>query len=102
MITPKFLDDLDNTVDYKAIVHDIDESILQHHGRQAYEKAVLHRELSFDVREEIASWYNGAGWKHVYHRTSSEAFKRPGKTIFLLSMSRLGERDTRYFHETLY
>jgi hypothetical protein len=87
MITPAELKhyEIDNT-NIEAIIIDIDKEIKKNHGKHPYEEAILPKEYSWVIREEIARRYFEAGWKSVAHRTSSENGERPGLTHFKLSM----------------
>lgn len=88
MITPKELEQYEiANVNIEAIIVDIDTEIKRNHGRHSYEDAVLTKEYSKFVRDEIARRYREAGWKYVIHRTSSENGERPGLTHFKLSMT---------------
>jgi hypothetical protein len=88
MITPAELKQYEiENANIEAIIIDIDTKIKKNHGNFPYEEAILMKEYSQAIREEIARRYREAGWKYVTHRTSSENGERPGLTHFNLSMS---------------
>lgn len=88
MITPAELKqyEIDNA-NIEAIIIDIDKEIKKNHGHYPYEEAILGKEYTQAVRNEVAHKYREAGWKYVIHRTSSENGERPGLTHFKLSMT---------------
>lgn len=88
MITPAELKQYEiENANIEAIIIDIDTEIKKNHGYFPYEEAVLTKEYSQAIREEVARRYREAGWKYVIHRTSSENGERPGLTHFKLSMT---------------
>lgn len=88
MITPAELERYEiESANIEAIIIDIDTEIKKNHGHYPYEEAMLHKEYTQAVRNEVARRYREAGWKYVIHRTSSENGERPGLTHFKLSMT---------------
>lgn len=90
MITPN---DFKNSDEKRinVLIEKIDESMLSNHGHYDYEFAHIYEEPSFELRDSVAKKYKEAGWKYVYHRTSSENGERPGITSFIFS-----ERELEY------
>ena len=88
MITPAELEQYEiENANIEAIIIDIDTEIKKNHGNHPYEDAVLLKEYSKVIREEVARRYREAGWAYVIHRTSSENGERAGITHFKLSMN---------------
>lgn len=79
------LEDIENK-DYKSLIKFIDESIRKFQGWYPWECAIIHEELSYDIREEISEMYKEAGWKYVSHKVSSENGEKAGLTSFKFSM----------------
>ena len=71
------------------IEKEIDASMTQYHGWYPWEEAIIDHEFSVEARNEIAQRYIKAGWKYVYHNTSSEHGERPGLTSFKFSNSEI-------------
>ena len=90
MITPYEANNL--TIDTKTLLDiekAIDESIKQFHGWYRYECAIISGEYSIETRNAIGKRYKDAGWKYVYHQTSSENGERAGLTSFIFSNIKL-------------
>lgn len=92
------LDEVENT-DFKKLEKLIDDSIKRHHGCYPWEKAILEGELSVSVRNEIAQTYKMAGWKYIYHRTTSENGEKPGLTSFMFSEKEIEDKYTKNYHK---
>lgn len=74
---------------------EIDKSIREFHNWYQWEMAIIEGEYPLDIRNVMAKKYHDAGWKYVYHQTSSENGERPGLTCFKFSMKPL---DLPKFH----
>ena len=93
MISPKDAEQLSNCgLDFEKIENEIDESIKSFHGWYPWEQAIVDGEYPVPIRNEIAKRYKDAGWKYVYHKTSSENGERAGLTSFLFSNEELIEK----------
>ena len=86
--------------DLDHIIQLINEDIIKNHGMYHHEEAILHTEYPISVRKVIAIRLYRAGWKYVYHMTSSENGERPGLTCFILSTKPVSENIVRKY--TLY
>lgn len=90
MITPKALEDFEvEGLKYDDLEKEIDKSIRDHHGEFPWDHALVKKNLSMVAREVLARRYLGAGWKYVYHRTSTLNDETPGVTSFVFSMTPL-------------
>ncbi len=91
MIGPNDLRNLDKeNYNIENYFKNIDDDILKSHGRHVYEWACIHNiELPFHIRNQIAEKYLEAGWKYVYHHTSSELDCSKCYTVFYFSMFEL-------------
>lgn len=102
MITPNDIEkyELEN-VDFEKLEAEIDESMKSYHGWwKDHEEAIISGEYPVSVRNEIAKKYKEAGWKYVYHQTSSENGERPGLTSFKFSNTELQDEHTKkYYHK---
>lgn len=99
MITPKDIEKIEmEKVDFAKLEKEIDESIIKHHGYYAWEAASLVGEYPVCVRDALAKRYRDAGWRFIYHHTSSENGERPGLTEFRFSMSEIDNVDMSKFH----
>lgn len=96
MITPKELEKCDMKLD--ELEKKIDRSIKNFHGWYKWEEAVIDGEYSVNVRNAIGQKYKDAGWKYVYHRTSSEHGERYGLTHFIFSTEKLDDKYTIGFY----
>lgn len=100
MITPADIVKLDTrSISLIQLERQIDSSIQSYHGWYPYEYASIHDEYPIHVRNEIAVRYKNAGWKYVYHQTSSENGERPGLTSFIFSMKSLSKKDVSHWHK---
>lgn len=90
----KKMDEKDYDLD--DLIQLIDTSMKNNHGKYIYEIAIVKKELPFQIRNQIAHKYLEAGWKYVYHRTSSEQDNIEGQTIFTLSMYQIDEVNFCY------
>lgn len=99
MITPNDIKNLDLLkVNLDRLEEEIDQSIKMYHGWYPYEYASITSELSRAVRDAIAKRYKLAGWKFVYHTTTSEKGERPGLTAFKFTMYELNSADREGYH----
>ena len=95
MITPNDIKNLDLLrVNLDQLEEEIDDSIKSYHGWYPYEYASITEELPRAVREALAERYKLAGWKFVYHTSTSEIGERPGLSAFKFSMYELNYTDT--------
>jgi hypothetical protein len=85
-LSPEQVNELkDKMCNIEDVEKEIDNSILLFHGSYSWEEAIISGELPVETRDEIAQHYINAGWKYVYHNTSSELGERPGLTSFKFS-----------------
>lgn len=96
MITPKELENYN--VNLEKIEDEIDESIKRFHGWCKWEEAIIDNEYPVSVRNAIGQKYKDAGWKYVYHITSSEHGERPGLTRFIFSTEKLDDKVVLGFY----
>lgn len=92
MITPKEIENY--SANLEKIEDEIDESIKKCHGWNEYEQAIIAGEYPVNVRNAIAQRYKDAGWKYIYHITSSEVGGPNAVTMFIFSMKKLEWEDT--------
>ena len=96
------LDDLKreelNNFDFEKLEADIDKSMISFHKWYPWEEAVVNGDLSVEIRNKIGQKYKDAGWKYVYHRTSSENGERPGLTSFKFSKIKLEDKYVTGYH----
>lgn len=83
------LDDHDNKYSIKDMIQDIDRNMKRFHRWYPWEQSIIDYEVSKSMRNRIAQEYIKAGWRYVYHATTTERNERPGLTIFLFSMDKL-------------
>ena len=99
MITPDDIKNLDLLkVNLDQLEEEIDKSIKLYHGWYPYEYASITEDLQRSVRDVLALRYKLAGWKFVYHTTTSEIGERPGLTSFIFSMYELNSDDIKGYH----
>lgn len=99
MITPNDIQQIEiDKVDFDKLEKEIDRSILTLHGFYKWEEAVLTKEYPECVRNTIAKRYRDAGWRFVYHITSSENGERPGLTRFKFSQSEIKSINVDRYH----
>lgn len=79
----------------KEMIQDVDEGMKKQHGWYPWEHSVIDYEISKSMRNRIAEQYIKAGWKYVYHHTTTENNERPGLTAFTFSMEKL---DPKYIN----
>lgn len=91
MIYPNELDDYN--VNYNKLEKEIDNSIKECHGMNEYEQAFVKGEHPVNMRNTIAQKYKNAGWKYVYHITSSEVGGPNAVSMFIFSMKKLDGED---------
>lgn len=91
MIYPNELDDYN--VNYNKLEKEIDNSIKECHGMNEYEQAFVKGEYPVNMRNTIAQKYKNAGWKYVYHITSSEVGGPNAVSMFIFSMKKLDGED---------
>lgn len=72
--------------------------MLANHGNYDYELAMIDDESPVELRNAVAKKYKEAGWKYVYHRTSSENGERPGLTSFIFSERELEHCIVKDYH----
>lgn len=72
--------------------------MLANHGNYDYELAMIDDESPVELRNAVAKKYKEAGWKYVYHRTSSENGERPGLTSFIFSERELEHYIVKDYH----
>lgn len=104
MITPNDIKELDKKIATEELIKKIDESIIKNHKLKLnysndYEEAIIEDEYNISIRNIIAEMYKSAGWKYVYHRTSSENNERGGLTHFLFSNEELKEPLIKNYHK---
>lgn len=87
------------SVDFTKLEKAIDDSIQGFHGWFAWEQAIIDGEYPVAVRNQIAQKYKDAGWKYVYHQTSSENGERPGLTEFLFSLEKIPEKIVQGYYK---
>lgn len=85
--------------DYEKLESLIDTSIKRFHGWYPWEEAIIDGELSVSVRNELAQRYKAAGWKYVYHQTSSENGERAGLTAFKFSENELDNKYVNNYYK---
>lgn len=97
MISPNAVEKLKDSKQrsVKEIIADIDDAIKRVHGWYPWEDAIIDYELPVHTRNRVANMYINAGWKYVYHHTSSENLERPGLTAFKFSMEPLDKKYVR-------
>lgn len=101
-ITPEQVSKIDNTLyNIDDIEAEVDESIKNYHGWYPWEEALVDREFPVEVRNEVAKRYIKAGWKFVYHNTSSENGERPGLTCFMLSNDAILHCENDKYHKVV-
>lgn len=99
MIKPSDIDKLSNHKwSVTAVIQDVDKEIKHTHGWYPWEEAMLDYEVPLHTRNRVAEQYVKAGWKYVYHHTSSENLEQPGLTVFRLSTEPLDRKYIRRFH----
>lgn len=96
MIYPNELDDYN--VNYNKLEKEIDNSIKECHGMNEYEQAFVKGEYPVNIRNTVAQKYKNAGWKYVYHITSSEHGDRPGLTRFIFSTEKPDDKAVCGFY----
>lgn len=96
MITPKELEERDMKLD--ELEKKIDRSIKDFHELYKWEEAIIDGEYPVNVRNAIGQKYKNAGWKYVYHITSSEHGGRPGLTRFIFSTEKLEDKCVLGFY----
>lgn len=92
--------EIENT-NFEELEKAIDDSIRSYHGWYPWEEAIIQGEYSIEVRNIMGKKYKDAGWKHVYHQTSSENGERAGLTAFKLSNSPLEDEYIKKYIEVL-
>lgn len=92
--------EIENT-NFEELEKAIDDSIRSYHGWYPWEEAIIQGEYSVEVRNIMGKKYKDAGWKHVYHQTSSENGERAGLTAFKLSNSPLKDEYIKKYIEVL-
>lgn len=99
MLTPNEVTHIDILdINYEVIENKIDNSIKRFHGTYPWEYAIVDGELPLAARNAIAKKYYDAGWKHVYHHTSSENGEKYGLTSFIFSTTPIDEKYVqKYF-----
>lgn len=96
MITKKDLANMEiENINFEEVEKAIDDSIKSFHGWYPWEEAIIIGEYSIEIRNIIGKKYKNAGWKHVYHRTSSENGERAGLTDFKFSNVPLEDEHTK-------
>lgn len=67
------------------IVEKINDELINYANNPMYSwvEVIIDGDYSTTVRNEAAKEFVKAGWKKVYHRTSSENGERPGLTRFV-------------------
>lgn len=97
MISPQQAENLSDSKQRSVteIISDIDDGMKRVHGWYPWEEAIIDYELPLHTRNRIANMYVNAGWKYVYHHTSSENLERPGLTVFRFSMTPLDKNYVR-------
>ncbi len=88
--------DMKNHYDMDKVITDIDESMKGYHKWYSWEQAVIDYELPVEFRNEIAKKYIEAGWKYVYHITTSENNERAGLTAFKFSEKPVSSDDRSF------
>lgn len=88
MIGPKYWTERDKEeYELQSIIDKIDENMSVNHGEHFYEEATIKLQLPLIVRNSLAKAYLQAGWKYVYHITSTEAGEKfYNSTTFIFSM----------------
>lgn len=100
MISPNDLKNLD-TKKADELIEKIDKAIVSNHGNFTHESALIEGEYPVEVRNKVGKMYKKAGWKYVYHQTSSENGEQPGLTHFILSTVEVPEYVVRGFIECI-
>ena len=78
---------------------DIDSALKRVHGWYPWKEAILENEYSIELRDAVAKKYKDAGWKYVYHATTSELGERAGLTCFKFSMSPIEYKNVKGYKE---
>ena len=102
MITPNDIIKMEiESINFNELEKVIDDSIKCFHGWYPWEEAIISGEYSLEIRNVIGKKYKDAGWKHVYHRTSSGNGEKFGLTNFIFSNAILDDRYLRDFIEVI-
>lgn len=100
MLTPTdcYCLEYDEIYKINQLEHQIDEQLLKQHGKHTVQEVILDGELPILLRNELASRYINAGWKYVYHATSSERGEKSDLTAFCFSIAKVGycEKENWY------
>lgn len=85
MITPYEFEKLQRERNVDKYIEEIDKRIEEYAAKNMYPwvEIVLEAELSVHERDCIAKAYKSAGWKSVYHQTSTENGENAGLTVFV-------------------
>lgn len=96
MLTPNDIKKIEiEKINITDLEQEIDKSIKDFHGFFPWEEAIILGEYSINIRNYIGKRYKNAGWKYVYHQTSSENGERPGLTSFKFSNIPLNDKHTK-------
>ena len=101
-LSPEQINKIDNKLyNIDDIEKEVDESIKEYHGWYPWEEALIDREYPVEVRNKVAKRYIKAGWKYVYHHTSSENDERPGLTLFRFSNDIISHCENGKYHKVV-
>jgi hypothetical protein len=101
MITPGDIQKLDDSkLNLEEIEKMIDESIMDFHGDNPWEEAVIKGEYSDAIMDRICTRYMAVGWRYIYWSRSSETGEKPGLTNIILSAKTpIDEKVTKNMHQ---